>query len=115
MEVRQPTPGRIDARMHLASLAGQTISSVLDGQPHRVLGVTRDLVYVATPGSALGRPVRVASVQAVLDRLVAGDEVKLSDPSLGEDGAFLSAVMLSLSSAELLHGPARVRLRAARH
>ena len=104
--------GSMDARLHLAALAGRTIVSVLDGVPHRVLGVTRDEVYVMSSAAPLGKPVSVARVQSAFDRLAAGEEVELSDPSLGEDGAFISAAMLSLPSAELLHGPLRVRLQA---
>ncbi len=85
--------------------------SVLDGVPRRILGVTRDEVYVMSSAAPLGRPVSVARVQAAFDRLAAGEEVELSDPSLGDDSAFISAVMLSLPSAELLHGPVRVALR----
>jgi hypothetical protein len=102
----------IDARVHLAALAGRTVVSVLDGVPHRVLGVSRDTVYVLSAAAPLGKPVSIADVQAAVDRLVAGEEVPLSDATLGEDGAFVSAVMLSLPGAELFHGPARVALRA---
>ena len=102
----------LDARLHLAHLAGKTLIGVLDGQPYRVLGVTRDEVFVLTHGAPLGKPVAVSQCQTALDRLARGEEVELSDPSLGEDGAFLSAMMLSLPDSELLHGPVRVRLRA---
>ena len=102
----------VDARQHLASLAGQSLVSVLDGVPHRILGVSRDEVYVLSTSAPLGKPVSIAVVQAAFDRLVAGEEIRLSDPALGDDGAFVSAAMLSLPGAELLHGPARVVLRA---
>jgi hypothetical protein len=102
----------IDARVHLAALAGQTVISVLDGVPHRVLGVSRDTVYVLSAAAPLGKPVSIAHVQAAFDRLAAGEEVELSDPALGDDGAFVAAAMLSLPGAELFHGPARVALQA---
>ena len=101
-----------DARQHLAALAGETLISVLDGVGHRILGLSRDEVYVMTPGAPLGKPVPIAKIQAAFDRLVAGEEIHLTDPALGEDGAFVSAALLSLPGAELLHGPARVALRA---
>ena len=101
----------IDARAHLASLAGRTIVSVLEGVPYRILGVTRDHVYVATAVAPLGKPISITEVQAAFDRLAGGEALVLSDPSMGDDGAFLSAAMVSIPGAELLHGPARVRLR----
>ena len=100
----------IDARAHLASLAGRTIVSVLEGVPYRILGVTRDYVYVAAAVAPLGKPIPIAEVQATFDRLASGEVIELSHPSLGDSGAFLSAAMVSLPGSELLHGPARVRL-----
>jgi hypothetical protein len=108
---KPPLAGHIDARAHLASLAGQTILGVLDGLPYRILGVTRDHVYVSLPGSPLGRPFSVAEVQAAFDRLAAAEEVRLTDASLGTDAAFVGAALQSMPGAELLHGPARIALR----
>jgi hypothetical protein len=102
---------RIDARAHLASLAGETLLSPGDGQPIRILGVTRDLVYVMTNASPLGGQVPISEVQAAFDRLQAGDEVSLSAASLGDHVAFLGAAMLSVPGAEQLGEPLRVALR----
>ncbi len=102
--------GRIDALTHLASLAGETLLAPSDGSPNRILGVTRDTVYVMTHGSPLGEPIPVAEVQAAFDRLSAGEEVPLSVAALGDHAAFIGAAMLSLPDVELLQAPTRVRL-----
>jgi hypothetical protein len=101
---------RIDARSHLASLAGETLLAPGDAHPIRILGVTRDFAYVMTSGSPLGGEVPISDVQAVFDRLEAGEEVELSVASLGRDAAFLGAAMLLLPGAEQLDDPLRVRL-----
>ena len=102
---------QIDARVHLARLAGQSVTGLFDGEAYRILGVTRDHVYISAAGAPLGKGVPVADVQSVFDRLLAGEEVKLSDESLGKEAAFLGAAMMSLPEATLLHGPARVTIR----
>jgi hypothetical protein len=101
--------GRIDARTHLASLAGQTLLAPADGSPIRILGVTRDTIYVMTHGSPLGAEIPVTEVQAAFDRLVAGEDVEVSIASLGDRAALLGAAMLSLPGAEELADPLRVR------
>lgn len=102
---------RIDARTHLASLAGATLIAP-DGTPIRILGVSRDYVYVMTGASPLGGEVPISAVEAAVDRLAAGDEVELSAASLGDDAAFVGAVLLSLPGAEQLDRPQRARLAA---
>ena len=101
---------RIDARSHLASLAGATLLTPSDGRPNRILGISRDTVYVMAHGSPLGEQVPMANVQAAFDRLAAGEEVPVSVASLGDHDAFIAAAMLSLGGAELLSNPERVRL-----
>ena len=101
---------RIDARTHLASLAGQTLLGAGDGQPNRILGVTRDAVYVKSTGSPLGLEVPVGQVEGAFDRLLAGEEVEVSVASLGEHATFLGAAMLSVPGAEELGDPVRVKL-----
>jgi hypothetical protein len=101
---------RIDARSHLASLAGDTLLAPGDAHPIRILGVTRDFVYVMASGSPLGAEVPISDVQAAFDRLEAGEEVELSVASLGRDAAFLGAAMLLIPGAEELTDPPRVRL-----
>lgn len=113
MSARRPLVEQIDARVHLARLAGQTVTGVFDGEAYRVLGVTREHVYVSTIDAPLGKEVPVADVQAAFDRLASGEEVRLSDGSLGKEAAFIGAAMMSLPGATLLHGPARVRLGGA--
>jgi hypothetical protein len=104
---------RIDARSHLRSLAGQTINTATRSQPNRILRVTDREVIVATEKSPLGQPVPLEWVQAAFDRLTAGEEVRVSVPSLGYRSAFVGAAMLSLPQAELLRRPTRIRLTAS--
>jgi hypothetical protein len=101
---------RIDAKSHLTSLIGQTLWTATRRQPNRILRVTSDDVIVATPRSPSGQPVPIEWVQAAFDRLCAGEEVRISVPSLGYRSAFVGASMMSLSGTELISAPARVRL-----
>ena len=101
---------RLDARAHLASIAGQTIWTATRRQPNRILRVTSDSVFVATDKSPSGQAVPLEDVQAAFDRISAGEEVRISEPSLGYRSAFVGAAMLSLPGAELLLGPTRVRV-----
>ncbi len=100
----------IDARTHLASLAGKTLLAAGDGQPIRILGVTRDLVYVLSNASPLGGQVPIRDVQAAFERLEAGEEVVVSVASLGDHASFVGAAMLSLPRAEQLGEPLRIRM-----
>ena len=101
---------RLDARAHLASLAGQTILTATRRQPNRILRVTSESAFVASDKSPHGQPVPLEDVQAAFDRLAAGEEVRISVSSLGYRSAFVGAAMLSLPGAELLQGPTRIRL-----
>jgi hypothetical protein len=101
---------RIDARRHLESLVGQTLWTATRRQPNRILGVTPTQVVVATDKSPAGQPVPLEWVQSAFDRLAAGEEVRVSVPSLGYRSAFVGAAMLSLPGARVLSGPTRVRL-----
>lgn len=102
---------RIDARTHLASLSGQMIWTATRRQPNRILRVTSGEVLVATDKSPTGQHVPLEWVQAAFDRLAAGEEVRISVPSLGYRSAFIGAAMLTLPGAELMSGPTRVVLR----
>lgn len=115
MNARRRLAGEIDARLHMAHLVGETVRGVLDGQPYRVLGVSHDHVYVSAADSPLGKSIPVADVQAAFDRLVSGEQVPLSGPSLGKHSSFLAAAMMSVPGAGLLHGPIRVGLVDAAH
>lgn len=101
---------RIDARTHLQSLAGQTLWTATRRQPNRILRVTASEVFVATDKSPRGQSLPLDWVQAAFDRLAAGEEVRISVPSLGYRSAFIGAAMLSLPGARLLTTPTRVRL-----
>jgi hypothetical protein len=101
---------RIDAGTHLASLVGQTICTATRRQPNRIVRVAAGEVIVATEKSPAGQAVPLGWVQSAFDRLMAGEEVRISVPSLGYRSAFVGAAMLSLRGAELLTGPTRVRL-----
>ena len=104
---------RIDARAHLAALAGETVWTATRRQPNRIVRLTAEAVIVATEKSPAGEPVPLEWVQAAFDRLVTGEEVRISVPSLGYRSAFVGAAMLSLPGASLLTGPTRVRLDSA--
>lgn len=103
---------RIDAHAHLASLAGRTIWTATQRKPNRILSVTHSEVVVATNKSPRGEAVPLHDVQAAFDRLAAGQEVRISVPSLGYRSAFVGAAMVSLPDTELLRAPTRVRLRS---
>jgi hypothetical protein len=105
---------RIDARVHLSALGGQTIWTATRRLPNRILRMTPDVVVVATDKSPQGKPVPLDDVQAAFDRLAEGQEVRISVPSLGYRSAFVGAAMLSLPGSRLLAGPTRVRLEQQR-
>ncbi len=102
---------RIDARTHLQSLIGKTIWTATHRQPNRILRVSASDVIVATEKSPGGQVVPLEWVQSAFDRLAAGEEVRVSVPSLGYRSAFIGAAMLSLPNARLLTPPTRVRLK----
>jgi hypothetical protein len=101
---------RIDARAHLSSLAGQTIWTATRRQPNRIVRVTEEDVIVATDKSPGGQPIPLEWVQSAFDRLTAGEEVRISVPSLGYRSAFVGAALLSLPGVEILRAPTRVRI-----
>lgn len=104
---------QIDARVHLASLAGKTITGVFHGEPYRIMGVTRDHVFVSAAHAPLGGAVALVDVQSAFDRLTSGAAVPISEARLGKDDDFLAAALLSIPGATLHHAPARVTLSAA--
>jgi hypothetical protein len=101
---------RTDARTHLESLVGQTLRTATRRQPNRIMRVSASEVFVATDKSPGGQAVPLGWVQSAFDRLAAGEEVRISVPSLGYRSAFIGAAMLSLPGARLLSGPTRIRL-----
>ena len=101
----------LDARVHLASLAGRTIETLSQRKPNRVLHLDGSAVIVATESSPSGRRVEIADVQAAFDRLGSGEEVEVSVDSLGHRSAFVGAVLATLPGAVVLPTrPRRVRL-----
>ena len=113
MESRKAPVSQIDARVHLAGLAGKTITGVFAGESYRILGVTSDYVFVSAATAPFGGAVPVVDVQSAFDRLTSGEAVPLSEASLGRGGDFIAAALLSFPGATLHHGPARVTLSAA--
>ena len=81
------------ARELLESLVGDEIAA-LTGRPNRVLAVEGDGVVVATSRSPVGQPVPIAWVADAVERLLSGEEVEVSVPSLGYRSAFVGAVLL---------------------
>lgn len=113
MEARRAPAPQIDARLHLAGLAGKTVTGVFNGDSYRILGVTRDHVFVSAATAPLGGAVPLVDVQSAFDRLTSGGAVLLSEASLEKGSDFIAAALLSIPGATLHHGPARVTLSAA--
>src|SRR5262245_49113956 len=100
------------ARELLNSLVGEEITTVT-GRPNRVLAVEDTTVIVATTRSPAGEPVPIAWVANALQRLLDGEEVEVSVPSLGYRSAFVGAALLKVPGATLVRSaPPRVRLAA---
>lgn len=104
-------PRPIDARAHLAALAGQTITTLSQRRSNQILRLDGAVVVVATEKSPAGEPVEIDDVQSALDRLVAGEDVEVSVASLGHRSAFVGAVLATVPGAVVLPSrPRRVRL-----
>jgi len=96
----------------LDSLVGEEVVTVT-GRPNRVLAVEGDEVIVETSRSPSGEPVPIAWVADAVERLLGGEEVEVSVPSLGYRSAFVGAVLLAVPGATLVPStPPRVRLAA---
>ena len=100
-----------DARAHLQSLAGQTISTVT-GRPNFVVAVQGDDVFVRTTRneSTDGDPVPIQWVQDAADVLFAEGEIGINTREASYRSAFVGAVLATISGARVLRRPARVIL-----
>ena len=101
----------IPAREHLRGLIGQTLLTLTQRKPNRVLRVDARTAFVATEKSPSGEPVPLAEVQSALDRLMAGEEVQVSVPSLGHRSSFIGAALSTVRGAVVLGTrPRRIKL-----
>jgi hypothetical protein len=103
--------GGVDARKHLTRLVDETIYTLAQRRPNRVLAIEGDEVIVATEKSPEGEPVPIEWVQDALDRLFRDGEVLVSVKSVGYRSAFIGAVLATVPDVEILTRPRRVRLR----
>lgn len=100
----------MDARKHLTGLLGQTIYTLGQRRPNRILAIDGNDVIVATDKSRAGQPVPIEWVQDALDRLSRDRELLVSVKSVGYRSAFIGAVLGTLPGVEVLTRPRRVRL-----
>jgi hypothetical protein len=100
----------MEAGDYLSSLLGQTIYTLGQRRPNRILAIEGDDVIVATGRSQEGQPVSIESVQNALDRLCRDGELLVTKHSVGYRSAFIGAVLGTLPDVEVLLRPRRVRL-----
>jgi hypothetical protein len=104
----------MDARRHLTGLLGETVYTLGQRRPNRILAIEGNDVIVATEKSPGGEPVPIEWVQDALDRLFAEGELVVSVSSVGYRSAFIGAVLGTLPGAEVETNPRRVRLSGSR-
>jgi hypothetical protein len=102
----------MNARKHLTGLQGQTVYTLSQRRPNRILELTGEAVIVATEKSPGGEPVPIEWVQDALDRLFGDGEIVVSVESVGYRSAFIGAVLGTVPGVEVLTNPRRVRLGA---
>jgi hypothetical protein len=98
-----------DARQILESLVGETVYTITEKKPNRIVAVGADKVRVDT--GADPKEVPVQWVQNGIDLLFARGEVRIDVPTLGYRSSFIGAVLATLPGAVAETGPAYVRLR----
>jgi 5-methylcytosine-specific restriction protein A len=105
-----------DARAHLLSLVGQTISTV-SGQANTIAGVRGDKVFVHTARSKTpdGESVPIKWVQDAADALFANEGIGINVEESSYRSAFVGAVLATIPGARALRRPARIVLDAPRH
>jgi 5-methylcytosine-specific restriction protein A len=101
-----------NVREHLERLVGTTIQTI-SGRPNRVVSLQESTVIVATDHSPEGEAVPLADIQAAIDRVFGGEEVRVAPYSVGYRSAFIGAVLRSMQGVEVLQRPLRARLTKA--
>lgn len=104
-----PAAPAISAAEVLMSLVGHTITTV-EGRPNTVLGCDGVTAIVGTERSPAGQPVKVAAVQAALDRLTRDGFVEVNSHTLGFHAAVCGAVLGALPGVGITLRPAVARL-----
>ncbi len=100
----------VDARAHLNTLVGQTIHTIGQGRPNRILAVDGGEVVVATDQSPSGQRVAIAEVQAAIDMLKPTGDLLVDKKIVGYRSALIGAVLATLPGAVVSTRPRRVRL-----
>ncbi len=100
----------VDARAHLNTLVGQTIHTIGQGRPNRILAVDGGEVVTATDQSPSGQRVAIAEVQAAVDMLERTGDLLIDKKIVGYRSAFIGAVLAALPGAVVSTRPRRVRL-----
>ena len=100
---------RPDARQILERLVGETVYTITDKKPNRIVAFKEDKVFVDT--GANPKAVPVAWVQNGVDMLFARGEVRIDVPTLGYRSSFIGAVLATLPGTVAETGPAYVRIR----
>jgi hypothetical protein len=99
-----------DMREILQSQVGQTIKTMAQEKPNRILRIEKDNVIVGTERSPRGAPVPIELVQAAADRLYRDGELEISVPSVGHRSAFVGAVLATLPGVRPSTDPRWLRL-----
>ena len=102
----------MDARAHLRTLLGRTISTIGQRQPNRIVEIDRNDVIVATQRSPAGQRIPIADVQAAMDMLETTGDLIIDKKVVGYRSAFIGAVLATLPGARVSTRPRRVRLDA---
>jgi hypothetical protein len=99
-----------DMRAILQSRVGQTIKTMAQEKPNRILRIEKDNVIVGTDKSPSGEPVPMEWVQATADRLYREGEVEISVSSVGHRSAFVGAILSTLPGVRSSTDPRWLRL-----
>jgi hypothetical protein len=97
----------------LQKLLGQTIYTVSQHRPNRILRVEDTDVIVGTKKAPDGEPVRLAEIQAALDRLYEEGELLLNPQTTKYRSSFIAAFLATLDEVDIETNPRRAILRSA--
>lgn len=101
----------MNARGLLTELVGQTVYTVSQRRPNRILEVDGDAVVVGTEKTPGGEQVPIAMVQEAMDQLSTTGELAVSVKVIGYRSAFVGAVLSSLPGVEIEREPTKLVLR----